>query len=685
MNRIFIQSQVRPMVPHKLSRSFAKSAFQLPAPHEWYASARAVKRRVIFHCGPTNSGKTYSALEALRKSPSGIYCGPLRLMASEVSERLNGLGLPTNLLTGQEVVSIPKARHIACTVEMAPLSEAVHCAVVDEAQLLGDSQRGWAFTRAFLGLPAAELHVCGSPSLLPLCLRLAEACGDDVETREYDRLAPLEVGGTGRDAPRFVDGRWRGLRRGDCLIAFSRRRLFELKREIDSTTKHRASIIYGGLPPDARREQARLFNQSQGADEAKLVKEVEEEFDEGLPVVHIPEANDYSVLVASDAVGMGLNLSIGRVIFTSLHKFDGEQQRTLTTAEAKQVAGRAGRFGSPHPIGYATATSKRDLSILKTLLGTQDLPQQRAGLFPTLDQLKRFHHQQQQQQQQEKQRRIRRQRGHGRDELVLSELFEAFEAAAQVESRDYFMCDLEDAAAAAALIDHVNLSLKDRYTHCLAPLNPDDPVQASWFVHYATQLARVHAHAFQEEEEYDNDDKDDEEYDDGDEADDDRGYSEFDGSERGETQDGEVVSSSRPASRYFVALGFHDAPPPGEAVQLRVPRTPKHVASLESKHAVVDLWLWLAQRFPHAYRDDDVTKARELQAHLSHMVEKGLQAITVRDNEGVKQAARNVGELVDASQARRKGATDSWHEERKGARREHRSGSRGKLLRKKRR
>ena len=604
-------------------------------------------------------------------------------MASEVSERLNGLGLPTNLLTGQEVVSVPTARHIACTVEMAPLSEAIHCAVVDEAQLLGDSQRGWAFTRAFLGLPAAELHVCGSPSLLPLCLRLAEACGDDVETREYDRLAPLEIGGSGRDSPRFVDGRWLGLRRGDCLIAFSRRRLFELKREIDSTTPHRTSIIYGGLPPDARREQARLFNQSQGADEAKLVQEAEEAFnEEPPPVVDDPKANDYGVLVASDAVGMGLNLSIGRVIFTSLHKFDGEQQRTLTTAEAKQVAGRAGRFGSPHPIGYATATSKRDLTILKTLLGTRDAPQPRAGLFPTLDQLKRFYQQQQQQLRQQ-----RRRRGYEfSSELVLSELFEAFEAAAQVESRDYFMCDLEDAAAAASLIDHVNLSLRDRYTHCLAPLNPDDPVQASWFVHYATQLARVHAHAIEEEgEEYD----DDEDVDDGDVENSDNSsfdnvYNdvEVDYDEDGGTEE---KSATRKASRYFVPLGFSEAPPTGSTTRLRVPKTPKQVATLESKHAVVDLWLWLAQRFPHAYRDEDITRARKLQEHLSNMVEKGLQAITVRDNGERGQSARNVGELVEATQRRRRNgaAVEEWQEERRDARRERRVGSRGKSLRKK--
>lgn len=565
-------------------------------------------------------------------------------MASEVAERLNGLGLPTNLLTGQEVVSAPGARHVSCTVEMAPLGDAIHCAVVDEAQLLGDPRRGWAFTRAFLGLPAAELHVCGSPSLLPLCLRLAAACGDAVETRHYDRLAPLEVGDADSVAPRFVDGRWRGLRRGDCLVAFSRRRLFELKREVDATSAHRASIIYGGLPPDARREQARLFNQSQRADDGNVVTDEENDS------LAVAEANDYGVLVASDAVGMGLNLSIGRVIFTSLEKFDGERQRSLTSAEAKQVAGRAGRFKSPHPVGTATATSRRDLAQLRALLAARDPPQQQAGLFPTLGQLKQFHHQE------------RHREGGPKPRLVLSELFEAFEAVAQVESRDYFLCDLGDAAAAASLIDHVSLSVRDRYTHCLAPLSPDDPVQASWFVHYASELASIHAPARAAARA----------------ARPRRAQSAF--AEAEEDEEDELDLSSTAPSPYFVRLGFGE--PRGGAAGPRAPRTAKEVAALETQHAVVDLWLWLAQRFPTAYRDVDVAAARQLQTSLSALVERGLQAITARDNEG----AGVVSDLVSSGKdgrfrAAAANATAGWQsgdETRKYRRGGSRSGADGR-------
>lgn len=101
----------------------------MTSPHEWYDSARRIKRRIIFHTGPTNSGKTYSALEALAKAKSGVYLGPLRLMASEVYEKLNERGVPTTLVTGQELVETEGARHVACTVEMCPLGDAFDCAV----------------------------------------------------------------------------------------------------------------------------------------------------------------------------------------------------------------------------------------------------------------------------------------------------------------------------------------------------------------------------------------------------------------------------------------------------------------------------------------------------------------------------------------------------------------------------
>ena len=135
--------------------------------------ARATTRRIILHAGPTNSGKTHAALARFLAARSALYCSPLRLLAWEVSERVNAAGVACDLVTGQEVRRLPGAQHCATTVEMADTSRPVDVAVVDEVQMMADPTRGWAFTRALLGLPAAELHLCGDPAALDLARRPA--------------------------------------------------------------------------------------------------------------------------------------------------------------------------------------------------------------------------------------------------------------------------------------------------------------------------------------------------------------------------------------------------------------------------------------------------------------------------------------------------------------------------------
>ena len=111
-----------------------------------------MKRKVICHVGPTNSGKTHSALQAMVASGSGVYCGPLRLLAWEVADKLAQQGIPCNLVTGQEREVHEEARFTSCTVEMLDTEVPYESAVVDEFQLVGDFHRGWAWTRAILGL-----------------------------------------------------------------------------------------------------------------------------------------------------------------------------------------------------------------------------------------------------------------------------------------------------------------------------------------------------------------------------------------------------------------------------------------------------------------------------------------------------------------------------------------------------
>lgn len=119
-------------------------------------------RRFEYFCGPTNSGKTHAAMEELRAAKSGAYLAPLRLLALEVYERMNEMGVPTSLLTGEERTDVPGAAHVSSTVEMADLRASYDVAVIDEAQMLEDSQRGWAWTLAALGVRASRIILCGS-------------------------------------------------------------------------------------------------------------------------------------------------------------------------------------------------------------------------------------------------------------------------------------------------------------------------------------------------------------------------------------------------------------------------------------------------------------------------------------------------------------------------------------------
>lgn len=120
---------------------------------------------------------------------------------------------------------------------------------------------------------------------------------------------------------------YESLQVGDCIVAFSRNDIHSIKREIERRTQYRCCVVYGNLPPETRVSQATLFNDPQ---------------------------SEYDVLVASDAIGMGLNLNISRVVFSTLWKFDGIERRPLTDSEIKQIAGRAGRFRSLFPTGEVT-------------------------------------------------------------------------------------------------------------------------------------------------------------------------------------------------------------------------------------------------------------------------------------------------------------------------------------------
>ncbi|KAK0637329.1 P-loop containing nucleoside triphosphate hydrolase protein [Bombardia bombarda] len=326
-------------------------------PYEWFPQARMMQRTIHLHVGPTNSGKTYNALKALENAKTGIYAGPLRLLAHEVYTRFTAKGLPCALITGEEQ-RIPEGAETffsACTVEMAPLNRRVDVAVIDEIQMIADDSRGWAWTQAFLGIQAKELHLCGEERTVELIEALCTRIGDKCVVHRYKRLNELKTMGES------LKGKFSLLEKGDAVVAFSRVGLHKLKAGIESATGRRCAIVYGSLPPETRAQQAALFND--------------------------PD-NDYDFLVASDAIGMGLNLEIKRVIFEASTKYDGMTTRTLHMHEMKQIGGRAGRFrtalqamttpkegSDAAAVGNDSTVSKKDVSKpgLVTTLDAADL------------------------------------------------------------------------------------------------------------------------------------------------------------------------------------------------------------------------------------------------------------------------------------------------------------------------
>jgi ATP-dependent RNA helicase SUPV3L1/SUV3 len=395
-------------------------------PGRWYPTARTIKRNVHLHVGPTNSGKTWNALQRLKEAESGVYCSPLRLLAWEVAEGLNKKdNLPCDLVTGQEKSRAQNARHVACTVEMADVHKMREIGVIDEGHLMGDAHRGYAFTRALIGLPVKELHVCGDPAMVPLVEKIVAELGDTLTINRYDRLQELNVIETPLKSLKDVEA-------GDCLVAFSRKAVHQLKDQVEREAGKRACIIYGSLPPEARSKQAELFNNR--------------------------EESGYDVLIASDAIGMGLNLSIRRVIFASMRKFDGEFLRNLEPPEVKQIAGRAGRYGKGSTEGGATTMSADTLPLMKAALAAPVVDLTRCSIAPTLDQIALY--------------------CEAKPDAGLVAALSAFTSDAKT-SPHYFMNAAEQMTDAAKLVAHLPLSLEDHWMFAVAPVSVADPSSPS--------------------------------------------------------------------------------------------------------------------------------------------------------------------------------------------------------------
>lgn len=311
--------------------------------------AHALPRKATVILGPTNSGKTYRAVQLLKASKTGAYWGPLRLLALEIQERLNEDGVACSLLTGEERVLVPGAGHVASTIEMMQSDVELDTVVIDEVQMLADKDRGWAWTQAIVGCPTKNLVLVGSPDIWEVLRGLLDRLGIEHELIKCERLQPLHVE---KQACEIEDAK-----PGDAFVVFSRKDVF-FYQEMLAKRGFSTAIIYGALGPEVRRSEAQRFRSG----EAK-------------------------VLIATDAIGMGLNLPIARIVFTTMEKFDGVDVSPIDPALVKQIAGRAGRFGQ-FADGYVTGVRLDILSYVRQCLNSKTkVLAKKLSVAPNVEQL----------------------------------------------------------------------------------------------------------------------------------------------------------------------------------------------------------------------------------------------------------------------------------------------------------
>ncbi|KAA8909701.1 hypothetical protein TRICI_004410 [Trichomonascus ciferrii] len=448
---------MRSFVNFTLTPEEAELRMDLSTPADWYPQARAIPRKVFLHVGPTNSGKTYTALKAFQDSKQGFYAGPLRLLAKEVYQRMKDANKPCNLVTGEEIIeeldpaTNEPAQLSSGTVEMIDMNHDLDVAVIDEIQMIEDRDRGWAWTAAFLSVRAKTVHLCGDESSVNIIRKLVQQTGDELEVVRYTRLSPLVVD----QYP--LKKQFKDIEPGDCVVAFSKRELFQIKNTIErqgEEKKLKCAVIYGSLPAETRAEQARLFNDPN---------------------------SDYNVLVASDAVGMGLNLAIKRIVFTTVRKFDGVQEAKVPIAQIKQIGGRAGRYRIAgqakktgddvnDEVGRVTAMSKKDLKYIRQCFEVSTPKIRRAGLFPSEAVLRQY----------------ALVMGYNTPFHSILGMLSRY----SITSEHYELSDIRQMIEAARVFDGVHrLTFEDKLVLAKAPVNMKNPIVKRAFIRFCQVIA----------------------------------------------------------------------------------------------------------------------------------------------------------------------------------------------------
>lgn len=400
-----------------------------------YRVARNLNRQIHFHLGPTNSGKTYQALLKLQAADSGVYLAPLRLLAMEIRDRLMEAGVPCNLITGEERQLIPGAKHTACTVEMMNPNQAVDVAIIDEIQMLQDEARGYAWTAALIGAPAKDVFVCGANSVTAPCIRAIEALGEQYDITHLERKTPLILEHEGLSGKKYKRANLKGkLQKGDAVIAFTRKDVLTLSARFRQWG-HGVASIYGALSPEVRRTESKRFCEGEA-----------------------------DILVATDAIGMGLNLPIRRVIFSSIAKFDGVASRPINATEVRQIGGRAGRFGI-YDIGYVSAFEDDELIHLEHMLTTSDVADlEKLPISPSFLHLSEI--------------------AGTLQTYKISEALAYFAERISIDSDLFEIAPLQTQNQLALLVDEYapKLNLKDKFIFTCAPIGWDKPRERDYFL-----------------------------------------------------------------------------------------------------------------------------------------------------------------------------------------------------------
>jgi ATP-dependent RNA helicase SUPV3L1/SUV3 len=261
-------------------------------------------KKIIALLGPTNTGKTYVAIEKMLEHESGIFGLPLRLLAREVYDKcVSKVGIEkVALITGEEKIIPSTARYFICTVESMPKDKVVDFIAIDEIQMSADRERGHIFTQRMLEARGTKMTMfLGSQVMAGIINDLIEG----VEFEKKERYSKLSYSGIKKISR---------LDRKVAIIAFSIEEVYAIA-ELVRRQKGGAAVIMGSLSPKTRNSQVGLY-----------------------------QSGDVDYLIATDAIGMGLNMDINEIYFSNLKKFDGKKTRRLNLIEMSQIAGRAGRY-----------------------------------------------------------------------------------------------------------------------------------------------------------------------------------------------------------------------------------------------------------------------------------------------------------------------------------------------------